>query len=84
MKISTLILLLFLCENSLAKNQKFNPLATINSHTLEKYKFAFTRTPMGNINSNFVSSALNFGVFSRLELGTVPLFYTSPDHISKL
>lgn len=58
----------------------FNPIATINTSTLKKGKFSLARAPLGNLNTTFLASSLNYGVISRLEIGTAPLFYFMKEH----
>ncbi len=63
-----------------AADVHFNPVTTINARTIQRGTLAFGRAPLGNINSTFLANSLNFGLFSRVEVGTAPIFYTSPEH----
>lgn len=63
-----------------ANEDIFNPVASINTSTLEKGKFSLARAPLGNLNTTFLASSLNFGLFERFEIGTAPLFYSSKEH----
>ncbi|MGE3611107.1 MAG: hypothetical protein AB7I27_16065 [Bacteriovoracaceae bacterium] len=63
-----------------AANTDFHPVTSIKSRTIKKGTIAFNRSPLGNINSTFLVNTLNYGAFSRFEIGTAPLFYTSKDH----
>ena len=58
----------------------FNPVATINARTIKKGTLSLGRAPLGNINSTFLANTLNYGLFSRMEIGTSPIFYTAPEH----
>lgn len=58
----------------------FNPVTTIDSRSIAKYSFSFSRSPLQNLNSTFLATSLNFGLFERLEIGTVPIFYLTKDH----
>ena len=58
----------------------FNPVTTVNTSTLERGKFALSRGALGNLNSDFLTSSLNFGLFNRFEIGTAPLFYSFKEH----
>jgi hypothetical protein len=70
----------FIMFSAFAQNVFFNPVTTITSRNIKKNTFSISRGPMGNINSTFLISSLNYGLFSRLEIGTAPLFYLSPEH----
>lgn len=59
-------------QNSFAKEGMFNPVATINTTTLEKGKFSLARAPLWNLNTTFLASSLNFGLFERFKIGTAP------------
>lgn len=75
-----LLILTVLPVISWGKEKIFNPIATINSFTIGHGKFSLGRAPLGNINTTFLASSLNFGLFERLEVGTAPLFYSAPEH----
>lgn len=70
----------FIMFSANAQNEYFNPVTTITSRNIKKNAFSLSRGPMGNINSTFLISSLNYGLFSRLEVGTAPLFYLTPEH----
>ncbi|MBT4793384.1 MAG: hypothetical protein HON90_17565 [Halobacteriovoraceae bacterium] len=74
------VLLIFFVKNSDAKKDMFNPIATINATTVDKGKFSFARAPLGNLNTTFLASSLNYGLFDRFEIGTAPIFYLSSEH----
>jgi hypothetical protein len=76
------ILLIFFVQISEAKEGMFNPIATVNTTTLEKGKFSLARAPLGNLNTTFLASSLNFGLFERFEIGTAPVFYSASEHKS--
>jgi len=73
---------IILVQNLYAKEDMFNPIATMNANTLQKGKFSFARAPLGNLNTTFLASSLNYGVFDRFEIGTAPIFYSSSAHKS--
>lgn len=58
----------------------FNPVTTIDSRTIAQNTFALSKGSMQNINSSFMMASLNYGLFQRLEIGTSPIFYFSPEH----
>lgn len=74
--------LAFIGQYSFAKEGIFNPIATLNTTTLEKGKFSIARAPLGNLNTTFLASSLNYGLFERFEIGTAPLFYLMSEHKS--
>ena len=74
--------LVLMGQNSYAKEGVFNPIATVNTTPLEKGKFSLTRAPLGNLNTTFLASSLNFGLFERFEIGTAPIFYSASEHKS--
>jgi hypothetical protein len=73
-------LLFFLASNALADNVNFHPVTTVKARTIQKGTLALGRAPLGNINSTFLANSLNYGVFSRFEIGTSPMFYISEEH----
>lgn len=75
-----LSVLVFYGQSSFAKEGMFNPIATVNTTTLEKGKFSLARAPLGNLNTTFLASSLNFGLFERFEIGTAPIFYLASGH----
>lgn len=79
-----LVCLLLVCtwQQSYAKSDMFNPIATVNANTTGKGKFSLARAPLGNLNTTFLASSLNYGLFERFEIGTAPIFYSSSEHKS--
>ena len=76
-----LILIIALIPNlALTSETAFHPLASINARTIRTGTLSLGRAPIGNLNSNFLTSSLNFGILERLEVGTAPLFYVIPEH----
>lgn len=71
---------MFLLSDLSIGSEKFNPIATIDTNTIGKNKFSLSRAPLGNLNSSFLASSLNFGLFDRVEIGTAPIFYALPTH----
>jgi len=65
-----------------ALNQKpvFNAVTTAPARTLPKWKVAFQRSPGANINTTLLANSLSLGVLPRLEVGTAPVFFLSPQH----
>ena len=77
-----LLILILLPPDAMAKAHPtdFHPVSTVRARTIQKGTLALTRSPLGNINTTFLASSLNFGLLPRLEIGTAPIFYTAPDH----
>jgi hypothetical protein len=73
---------MFYAQNSFSEKRVFNPIATINTNTIQKGKFSLTRAPLGNLNTTFLASSLNYGLFERFEIGTAPIFYSASEHKS--
>jgi hypothetical protein len=55
----------------------FNPVVSTTARTLPQWQVGFQRTSGANINSNLLANSLSVGVFPRLELGVVPMFYAT-------
>lgn len=53
----------------------FNPVVSTVARTLPQWRMGFQRTSGANINADLLANALSIGVFPRMEVGTVPLFY---------
>jgi hypothetical protein len=79
-KILLICSIAFLTHSLFAAETLFHPLASINARTIQKGTLSLGRAPLGNLNSDFLTSSLNFGVFERLEIGTAALFYAIPEH----
>lgn len=75
-----IMILLFPVYQAYAKRDIFNPITTVNTSTVERGKFSLARAPLGNLNTSFIASSLNLGVFDRLEVGTAPIFYSMKEH----
>lgn len=55
----------------------FNPVTSIEARTLEPLRIAFQKSPSANINSSFIGNSLSIGVFSRFEVGIIPIYEVS-------
>jgi hypothetical protein len=75
-----LVLISYILETARAQVSTFHPLASVNARTIKKGTLALGRAPLGNLNSSFLTSSLNYGLFKRLEIGTAPVFYIIPEH----
>lgn len=67
-------------ENDRPEVRTFTPHLTIDSRTRPVGKVSLQRAPGANINTGMLMSSLTVGVIPRIELGTMPLFYTSKEH----
>lgn len=77
LKLAVIICLIQLAH---ATEYVFNPITSIATQTIPKYSFALVRSPIGNLNSNFLTSSLNFSPLERVEIGVVPMFYLISEH----
>lgn len=55
----------------------FNPVVSTTARTLPQWQVGFQRTSGANINANMLANSLSVGVFPRLEVGVVPMFYAT-------
>lgn len=55
----------------------FNPVVSTTARTLPQWQVGFQRTSGANINSTMLANSLSVGVFPRMEVGVVPLFYAT-------
>lgn len=55
----------------------FNPVVSTTARTLPQWQVGFQRTSGANINANLLANSLSVGIFPRLEVGVVPMFYTT-------
>lgn len=77
-----LLLIILFSVSALAEEQKvvFNPIASINARSIQKGTLSLSKSPLNNLNSVFIANTLNYGLFSRMEIGTAPLYYLTPEH----
>lgn len=79
-RMSVFLILFFLIAPIFAQEVSFHPVTSVNARTIKKGTLALGRAPIGNINSTFLTNSLNYGLFSRFEIGTSPLFYAMKEH----
>ncbi len=71
--------LLFLFLSLSAKAKDFYPHLVSNPQVLKPGHLALENAPGASLSSKWFVSSLGVGVFSRFQVGTVPLFYTIKD-----
>ncbi len=59
------------------KRVVFNPVVSTSARTLPQWQFGYQRAGGANVNSHMLTNALSMGIFPRLEIGTVPMFYAT-------
>ncbi|RYZ70979.1 MAG: hypothetical protein EOP05_12565 [Proteobacteria bacterium] len=60
--------------------RNFTPHLTLDSRTRDAGKVSFQRAPGANINTGFFLSSFTVAVTNRVEVGTMPIFYTQGVH----
>ena len=62
------------------RKQTLTPHITVATKTGEQWDVNLQRTVGANLNTNLLLSSLTLAVYTRVEIGTVPLFYLIPEH----
>lgn len=75
------MILLFITITSVNATTLYRPHVTVSSKTIKKNSFAYKLAPGASITHHLLINSLSYGLFERVEIGTIPIFY--PDNIHR-